>query len=139
MNPLSLVVMSAVYGAGLVAAYVAARRKTASEIAELRQLVEAHISGNGHRPADPVPAPTPAPAQPKAAPAPGAPVQPAPAPVKDEEVSAETLAILAATVAAYLGKTVRIKHARLLQPTGQSPWATQGRVYIQASHNLAHH
>ncbi|HWQ52706.1 MAG TPA: hypothetical protein VN442_03415 [Bryobacteraceae bacterium] len=62
---------------------------------------------------------------------------PAPVEAQPEEISAETLSILAAAVAAYLGKRARIRGARLLR-TGpySSPWAQQGRVYIQASHVL---
>lgn len=92
----------------------------------------------------PAQAPPPPPPQAKAeAPAPAAvatpPVaaQPAPVEAQPEEISPETLSILAAAVAAYLGKRARIRGARLLR-TGpySSPWAQQGRVYIQASHVL---
>src|SRR3954453_23813365 len=54
---------------------------------------------------------------------------------KVEEISSETLAMIAAGVAAFLGKTARVRGARLL-PDEPSAWAQQGRVYIQASHNL---
>jgi hypothetical protein len=40
-------------------------------------------------------------------------------------------------VAAFLGKKARIRRARLVSPmTHSSAWAQQGRVYVQASHNL---
>ena len=53
----------------------------------------------------------------------------------ERESSEETLLIIAAAVAAYLGSGVRIRRARLVT-TGGSSWAQQGRVSIQASHNL---
>ena len=45
--------------------------------------------------------------------------------------------VIAAAVAAFVGKSARVRSARYLQE-GQSPWAQQGRVFVQASHNLAH-
>jgi hypothetical protein len=53
-----------------------------------------------------------------------------------EEIAPETLAVIAAAVTAFLGKKVRIHQARLVNPEVVSPWAQQGRVYVQASHNL---
>ena len=52
----------------------------------------------------------------------------------EEPVSAETLAIIGAAVTAYLGKKVRIRSARLIQPGNQ--WKQSGRASLQASHNL---
>jgi hypothetical protein len=54
-----------------------------------------------------------------------------------EEISHEVLAVIAAAVAHFLGKSARIRSARLVHPVGNSPWAQQGRVFVQASHNLA--
>jgi len=54
------------------------------------------------------------------------------APVKTEITEEELIAISAA-LAAYLGVRVRIKQIRLLS---SHAWAQQGRVSIQASHNL---
>lgn len=51
------------------------------------------------------------------------------------DVSDELALVIAAAVAAYLGKRPRIKHIRLL---GSAAWAQQGRVFIQASHGLVH-
>ena len=58
--------------------------------------------------------------------------------VTDGQVTAETLAILAAAVTAYLGKKVRIRSAKMLQSPYEvvNPWSQQGRVFVQASHNL---
>ncbi len=53
-------------------------------------------------------------------------------PVKTEITEEELIAISAA-LAAYMGVRVRIKQIRLLS---SHAWAQQGRVSIQASHNL---
>ena len=53
-----------------------------------------------------------------------------------EEVSRETILLLSAAVAAYLGKRAQIRSARLVRTAPSSAWAQQGRVFIQASHNL---
>lgn len=58
---------------------------------------------------------------------------PKPAP-EEEQVSAETLAMIAVAVTAYLGKKVKIRSAQLLHTA--SPWAQAGRAIVQASHNL---
>ncbi len=56
----------------------------------------------------------------------------------DEEVPAEMMPVLAAAVTELLGRKVRILSARKLQSPrqGMSPWSQQGRVFVQASHNL---
>ena len=61
-----------------------------------------------------------------------------PAPQPEEEISPETLAMIAAAVTSYLGKKVRIRSARMLQSPYEivNPWAQQGRVFVQASHAL---
>ncbi len=120
--------------------YVNLRRNMQAEIAELRAMVYSHVRAEAEdaeakaaerKPvvAEPVKQPAPIAAAPLAAKS--APV------VEKEQLSSETLAIISAAVAAYLGKTVRLRQARLLPAYGTSPWAQQGRVYIQASHNLA--
>lgn len=55
-----------------------------------------------------------------------------------EEVTPELLVMLAATATAFLGKNVRIRTAKRLQSPYEviNPWAQQGRVFVQASHNL---
>jgi methylmalonyl-CoA carboxyltransferase 12S subunit len=56
--------------------------------------------------------------------------EPAPHPI---EIPEETVAAIAAAVAAFLGERVRVRQIRLIS----SPmWAQQGRVSIQASHTL---
>jgi len=51
-----------------------------------------------------------------------------------ETVSAETLAMIAVAVTAFLGKKVRIRSAHLTHTV--TPWAQAGRAIVQASHNL---
>jgi len=57
----------------------------------------------------------------------------APAPA-DEPLSEETILILGAAIAAFLGKKAHIRQIKLL---GSVAWAQQGRVTIQASHALS--
>ncbi|MGA2889426.1 MAG: hypothetical protein ABSE51_15365 [Terracidiphilus sp.] len=54
------------------------------------------------------------------------------------EVTPEILVVLVAAVTAFLGKKVRIRSAKMLQPPHEvaNPWSQQGRVFVQASHNL---
>ncbi|HXM43568.1 MAG TPA: hypothetical protein VN924_20190 [Bryobacteraceae bacterium] len=59
-----------------------------------------------------------------------------PAPAEVEEVPTETILILTAAVAAFLGKRARIRGARLVRTAPSNAWAQQGRVFVQASHNL---
>ena len=57
---------------------------------------------------------------------------------KTEEVTPEILVVIAAAVTAFLGKKVRIRSAKMLQSPYEivNPWSQQGRVFVQASHNL---
>lgn len=57
---------------------------------------------------------------------------------REAEVGSETLIMLAAAVTSYLGKRVRIRSARRVEPgrEGGSAWARQGRAAIQTSHRL---
>lgn len=71
-----------------------------------------------------------------------APVEPAvasPAPDTGDEITPERMAVIAAVVTAFLGRKVRIHQARLVNPEVVSPWAQQGRVFVQASHALSRH
>jgi hypothetical protein len=60
------------------------------------------------------------------------------APPAREQVTPEILAVIAAAANAFLGKKVRILSANPLQSPQEnvSPWCQQGRVFVQASHNL---
>jgi methylmalonyl-CoA carboxyltransferase large subunit len=55
-----------------------------------------------------------------------------------EAISEEIMLVIAAAVAAFVGQSARVRSARYVHE-GQSPWAQQGRVFVQASHNLIHH
>jgi len=56
---------------------------------------------------------------------------------KEEEVSPEMLVMIAAAVTAYLGKKVRVRSARMLQPHRESlsAWTQHGRMLIHSSHS----
>jgi methylmalonyl-CoA carboxyltransferase large subunit len=56
----------------------------------------------------------------------------------EAEVSEEVLLVIAAAVTVYLGKKTRVRSARMLQSPYEivNPWAQQGRVFVQASHNI---
>jgi methylmalonyl-CoA carboxyltransferase large subunit len=56
------------------------------------------------------------------------------APSPAETVTPETLMVISAAIAAYLGVKPRIRQVRLI---GSPSWVQQGRVTIQASHALA--
>jgi methylmalonyl-CoA carboxyltransferase large subunit len=53
----------------------------------------------------------------------------------DTKIDPETLMIMSAAIAAYLGKNVRIRKARFILEQGISPWSMQGRVSLQTSHS----
>jgi methylmalonyl-CoA carboxyltransferase large subunit len=55
-----------------------------------------------------------------------------------DKVTPEILVVIAAAVTAFLGKKVRIRSAKMLQSPYEvvNPWTQQGRVFVQASHNL---
>jgi hypothetical protein len=70
------------------------------------------------------------------------------APAAPAEVTPETMAVIAETVAGHLGKSARIRSAKKLPtPPSQSeppssmsadPWVQQGRVLLQTSHEPIH-
>jgi hypothetical protein len=54
-----------------------------------------------------------------------------------KEISLDTLAAISRTVTDLFGKRARIRSVKLLQTSNvASQWAQQGRVMVQASHNL---
>lgn len=57
---------------------------------------------------------------------------------EDEEVTPEVMAVLAAAASAFLGAKVRVLSAKLLESPHRvvNAWSQQGRVFVQASHNL---
>lgn len=56
-------------------------------------------------------------------------------PTADEEISPEVLSVISAVVAAFFGKSARVRSVRQVRPA-PSPWAQQGRVSVQGSHQL---
>ncbi|MCC7153823.1 MAG: hypothetical protein IT161_04550, partial [Bryobacterales bacterium] len=52
------------------------------------------------------------------------------------EISEETLAVISAAIASFLGVKAKIRQIRLV---GREAWAQQGRVSIMASHRWAMH
>jgi len=60
-------------------------------------------------------------------------------PQVSEEITPEALARITETITALLGRKVRIRSVKILQThnVNSSSWAQQGRVVVQASHNIA--
>ena len=126
--PVLLILMVAL----LCGAYLLIRRQFQSEIDALRKLVEERTR------VQPVTAISPPSTAKKfeSKPEPKPEVAAAPPP-QDEGVTPEILAVIGAAVAQFLGASFRIRSARMLSvESGMNPWAQQGRVIIQASHNL---
>ncbi len=69
----------------------------------------------------------------QAAAPPPLPVAAAPEPPPAEEITEDELTAIAAAVAAYLGVRAHIRQVRLVSSRA---WAQEGRVSIQASHQL---
>jgi methylmalonyl-CoA carboxyltransferase 12S subunit len=55
---------------------------------------------------------------------------------KDKEITPELLMVMSASIAAYLGKNVRIRRARFLESQQVNSWGQSSRVVLQCSHNL---
>jgi hypothetical protein len=55
----------------------------------------------------------------------------------EEEVTAETLVVIAAAVTAFLGKKVRIRSAKMVRQPREavSAWSQHGRMLVHSSHN----
>ena len=56
---------------------------------------------------------------------------------EQQEITPELLMIMSDSIAAYLGKNVRIRKARFISEQGQSSWSQMGRVSIQSSHTFS--
>jgi len=56
--------------------------------------------------------------------------------MKDEQITPELLMVMSAAIAAYLGKSVRIRRARFLDPQLMNAWGQSSRVVVQSSHYL---
>jgi methylmalonyl-CoA carboxyltransferase large subunit len=149
-----LVIVAVLVALGCVVTYVSMQRKLRRIVVELQQssrqqldaltqtlkAVEERVA-ELKRPAavPPVVAPISAPAAKGTAAAPP-PIKEAAPPKQEmpEEVTPEMLVVIAAAVTAFLGKKVRIGSAKMLQSPYEivNPWSQQGRVFVQASHNL---
>ncbi len=56
---------------------------------------------------------------------------------ESQDITPETLSMIAAAVTAFLGRKVRIRSAKLLSPPGEvARWTRHGRAMVQTSHNL---
>lgn len=150
LNSAEVIVALWLVGAGCGLTYVILRRKFQREVSELQSATDRQLSAilstlksletrvaELSRPramsasAMPVPAPVAGEAATLAAKA-------AVLAKEEEEVTPEILVVIAAAVAAFLGKKVRIRSAKMLQSPYEivNPWSQQGRVRVQASHNL---
>jgi methylmalonyl-CoA carboxyltransferase 12S subunit len=118
--------------AGVAAGALTARTLVRREIEQLRRELSMRDSGQDRI----LPAASPSENGQAAA-------SPAPAPVEQAvsaEITPEILMVLTAAVSAFLGKKAKIRRARVAQHAGlSSAWAQQGRVFVQASHNLPSH
>jgi methylmalonyl-CoA carboxyltransferase 12S subunit len=56
--------------------------------------------------------------------------------MEDEKITPELLMVMSAAIAAYLGKSVRIRRARFLDPQSLNAWGQSSRVVVQSSHFL---
>jgi methylmalonyl-CoA carboxyltransferase 12S subunit len=130
----ALSVVAVVVALGCVITYVSAQaafRRRASEVQHAEetrlQSLAKTIQDLESRLAELSKAPAPAPAKLQSI-----------VPAKNEEVSPEMIVVLSAAVTAFLGKKVRIRSAKMLQSPYEivNPWSQQGRVIVQASHNL---
>jgi methylmalonyl-CoA carboxyltransferase large subunit len=145
---LMIAVVLVVAGCGLT--YLVLQRKVGRAVSDLQRLTERQLNGligtvktletrvaelsqsPAMRPAVvPVPAATAKLEVPS-------PVAQGAVPREEEEVTPEMLVVIAAAVTAFLGKKVRIRSAKMLQSPYEivNPWSQQGRVRVQASHNL---
>jgi methylmalonyl-CoA carboxyltransferase large subunit len=118
--------------AGWLVIYAVMRRALERKTALLSRDMEAQLLSlrrlmhESSAAAEPAPAVAPPPEPAKLAPA-------------EEAISPELVLVITAAVTAYLGKKVRIRSAKRLQTPYEivNPWSQQGRVFIQASHNIA--
>jgi methylmalonyl-CoA carboxyltransferase large subunit len=56
--------------------------------------------------------------------------------MEHNEITPEILMVMSTAIAAYLGKNVRIRRARFINPQIMNSWGQSSRVVIQGSHNL---
>lgn len=110
---------------GAAGGFLAARATMQKELDEFRKEI---LARNGRVATAPPPeAPAPAPAPVAEAPA---------AALEHPPVDEETAMIIAAAVAAYLGKRAAVRRIRVVGHGSGDPWAVSGRISLQASHNV---
>jgi methylmalonyl-CoA carboxyltransferase 12S subunit len=135
-----VLIAGATFVAGWAAGYLATRKLVKQELNQVRSRIDELEARPAVPPAAAMVAVTPEPAKAATAqtpqPAAQPPVSSAPVPEIEEGITPEILMVLSAAVAAFLGKKARVRRARQMPYPGVSPWAQQGRVFIQASHNL---
>lgn len=144
---ITVLIMAALAVVACCAGLLSLRSKT-KRFAELQQTSEQQIRqltsavrSLEARLAELAQAQAPAPPAPKAVPVAAPVALPVTAPAakgKEEEITPELLVLMASAVTVFLGKTVRIRSAKRLQSPYEivNPWSQQGRVFVQASHNL---
>jgi methylmalonyl-CoA carboxyltransferase 12S subunit len=144
MTSLGLVLVVVIVAVACTLSYVALRGLFRQSLAELRQASDQRMAALDARvaflekqvqqlsKAQLIPATPPVAISQPASP------QPVPVQTATTEVTPELLVVMAAAVTAFLGKKVRIRSARALQSPYEivNPWSQQGRVIVQASHNL---
>jgi hypothetical protein len=140
LSNLGLVALAAIVLLGYLAVYLLSRRHLERTIEKLRNewteeinslIVKARLEQRDAAVSVPPPV-----VQPVAV-AQAVPV-PVIAPSRKEEVTPETLLVIAAAVTAYLGKKVRVRSAKMLYSHESfNAWSQQGRAVVQASHNVA--
>lgn len=140
LNVANLAVMAALIGAGCAMTYVVMRRSASKRQRETeRQLnalaatvrnLEARLADSSEIPELQAAADFEIEA--------AAPAAKVTLPSNREQVTPETLVVIAAAATAFLGANVRIRSARMLTSlqSASSAWSQQGRVFVQASHNL---
>lgn len=115
---------------GAAGGFLAARVTMQKELDEFRKEILNRNGRGAVAPPPEAPAPAPAPVA-EAPPAPEAPAAPEHPPVDEE-----TAMIIAAAVAAYLGKRAAVRRIRVVGHGSGDPWAVSGRISLQASHNV---
>ena len=135
LDATSLAIIAVLLVAGWMATYFWSQRALKRTVAELRRELDERVAAIAAK-LQPVPQVAQAPVIPQPVSA-ALPTKAPPAPLR-EEVAPETLLLIAAAVTAFLGKKVRIRSAKMLYAHESfNAWSQQGRVVVQASHNLA--
>jgi hypothetical protein len=109
--------------AGSIVAYFASQRRMDRALRELRRELRAEVASAVAKLETPASARESSPADANLA----------------EELSEDVILLIASAVTAHMGKNVRIRSAQRLQPLIEkvTPWAQQGRAFLQSSHNIA--